>query len=212
MSEEKSLAIIQESDEQSPLSAAKFAGAMEIASQLAQSDLVPKDYKGKPANVLIAMETGHSLGLSPIMTMNNLHIISGRPVWSTAFQIGLVNQRAGLQQKIDWNVTQPDEARKQPLTVTCFAIRKDGAYVDESIDWTRVKAEGWDKKDKYRTMPIIMMKYRAAAALIRLHWPELLLGYYTDADVEIETEKRKAPDVGDLDDLPAAPVSAEVTK
>lgn len=64
--------------------------AMDYAKMIADSDLAPKDYKGKPGNVLIAMQYGFEIGLKPMQAIQNIAVINGRPaVWGDAM-IGLI--------------------------------------------------------------------------------------------------------------------------
>lgn len=53
--------------------------AMDLAKILADSDLVPAGYKGKPGNILVAMNYGAELGLSGIQAVQNLAVINGKP-------------------------------------------------------------------------------------------------------------------------------------
>ncbi len=53
--------------------------ALEIARMLSESTMVPKDYIGKPGNVLVAMQFGHELGLKPLQAMQSLAVINGKP-------------------------------------------------------------------------------------------------------------------------------------
>lgn len=56
--------------------------AMTFAQMIAKSDLAPKDFKDKPANVLIAMQMGAEVGLSPMASIQNIAVINGRPsIW-----------------------------------------------------------------------------------------------------------------------------------
>lgn len=67
------------------LSPQSFDQAMTFASMLAESDLVPKDFKGKPGNCLIAMQWGSELGLKPLQAIQNIAPINGRPtLWGDA--------------------------------------------------------------------------------------------------------------------------------
>ena len=62
-----------------------MAEAMEFAKLVSQSDVVPKDFKGKPANVLVAVQWGMELGLAPMQAMQNIAVINGRPsIWGDA--------------------------------------------------------------------------------------------------------------------------------
>src|ERR1051325_3957629 len=55
---------------------------MDLAQWIAKSDLAPKDFKDKPQNVLIAMQMGLEVGLSPMQAIQNIAGINGRPsVW-----------------------------------------------------------------------------------------------------------------------------------
>lgn len=59
--------------------------AMDYAKLIADSDLAPKDYKGKPGNVLIAIQMGMEIGLKPLQAIQNIAVINGRPsVWGDA--------------------------------------------------------------------------------------------------------------------------------
>ena len=51
---------------------------MEYARTLAASSLLPKSYRGQPANVLIALELGQALGIPPIQAINGIHVIEGQ--------------------------------------------------------------------------------------------------------------------------------------
>lgn len=53
--------------------------AMELAKLIADSDLAPKDYKGKPGNVLIAVQMGQEVGLPPMSAIQNIAVINGKP-------------------------------------------------------------------------------------------------------------------------------------
>ena len=67
------------------LSPRTFDQALTFAGYLADSDMVPKDFKGRPGNCLIAIQWGAELGLKPLQAMQNLAIINGRPsLWGDA--------------------------------------------------------------------------------------------------------------------------------
>lgn len=67
------------------LSPRSLEEALKFADYLADSELVPKDFKGKPGNVLVAIQWGMELGLKPMQAMQNIAVINGRPsVWGDA--------------------------------------------------------------------------------------------------------------------------------
>src|SRR5947209_2188369 len=63
-----------------------FEKFSDMAIKLSKSDLVPaKDYKGKPENILIAMQMGYEVGLKPMQAIQNIAVINGRPsIWGDA--------------------------------------------------------------------------------------------------------------------------------
>ena len=56
-----------------------FKMAWQMAQALASSTIVPSNYQGNAANCLIAIEQAQRLDVSPMMVMQNLYVIQGRP-------------------------------------------------------------------------------------------------------------------------------------
>jgi hypothetical protein len=65
---------------------------MKMAEMLANSSLVPKDYRGQPGNVIVAIQMGQEIGLKPMQAIQGIAVINGRPcIWGDAL-IGLVRK------------------------------------------------------------------------------------------------------------------------
>jgi len=57
---------------------------------------------------------------------------------------------------------------------------------------SEAKAEGWTSNAKYKTLPELMLRYRAATLLIRTHIPEVLNGMHTVEELtDVEAAKHK---------------------
>jgi hypothetical protein len=56
----------------------KYMMDWETAEMISSSELVPKDYVGKPNNVFLAIQTGRSLGLDPFQSVKHLYTVNGR--------------------------------------------------------------------------------------------------------------------------------------
>ena len=69
-----------------------FESAQRIAASLADSALVPNQYRGQQGlpNCIVAIEIANRMGMSPFQVMQNLNVIHGRPSWSSQFIIGLI--------------------------------------------------------------------------------------------------------------------------
>ena len=62
---------------------ASFNTALRMAQCLASSTVVPKEYHGNVGNCMIAIEMASRINTSPMMVMQNLYIVNGRPAWSS---------------------------------------------------------------------------------------------------------------------------------
>ena len=149
--------------------------AQRMATALSRSTMVPMDYRGSVANCLVAMEMAHRTGISPLMVMQNMFIIQGRPSWSSQFIIAVINA-SGRFTPLDFVFS---EDRQE-----CYCTStRDGKLVEGPVvSYQMAKDEGWSTKggSKWRTMPELMIRYRAAAFFGRVHCPDLLLGLYSE--------------------------------
>ncbi len=171
------------------------------ATALAASSLVPEIYQKNVPNVLIALDMADRLGANPLMVMQNLVIIHGKPTWSATFLIATVNQ-CGRFTPLRYE-TRGDDPRKPDFR--CRAVARDIASGDvcegEWIDWQMVDGEGWSKKSgsKWKTMPGQMFRYRAASFWARTFAPEVSMGIYTEDEARdvaapsIDTELALSP-------------------
>ena len=157
---------------------AQFEHAQRIAKVLSSSDLVPTQYKNNVANTLVALEMANRMGASPLMVMQNLHIIHGRPSWGSSFIIASLNSCGRFT-----TLRFVGDANK------CKAVATDKATGEvlegPTVSLEMAKAEGWLDKagSKWKTMPELMLKYRAAAFFGRLFAPEVLMGMQTSEEV-----------------------------
>ena len=146
----------------------------------AASTIVPAQYQNNPSNCFIAIEMANRIGANPFQVMQSLNVIKGKPSWSSAFIIAAVNQSGRF--KTPLNYKMEGDAKKGTLSCIAWAIAKDGTKC-ESIEVTQemAKREGWSTKDgsKWKTMPELMIRYRAAAFFGRQYCPDLLLGLMT---------------------------------
>ena len=157
--------------------------AGQMAQALSQSTIVPKDYQGNQANAMVAIEIANRLQTSPLMVMQNLYVIQGRPSWSAQFLIASVNGSGKYDMELQYDEKTDKDGK--PFSCQCWTT-KDGRKVSGPvIDMEMAKAEGWYGKagSKWKTMPQIMLRYRAASFFARMNCPELTLGFYTKEEV-----------------------------
>lgn len=235
----------------------QFETMQRVCKMFASSDLVPDTYKPKTkpipanaspeviaamqaenkaamnkavANCMIAVEVSMRIGASPLMVMQNMAVIYGRPSWSSKFLIATVNSCGRFEPlqfrftdkgnigKVDYvdyvwsDHTRRKEAVKKTLDGTnirnlecvAYTTKKGSKDVLESAPVSIQLAieERWFTKDgsKWRTMPRQMLMYRAASMWTNAYAPELSMGMRT-----IE-EQQDIVDV-EFEEIPTTPAA-----
>jgi hypothetical protein len=170
-----------------PLSS--FELAQRQAKALSASDLVPQQYKGNVANTLVALEIANRIGASPLMVMQNLNIIHGRPSWGSSFIIAAINGSG------KFTALRFVGDLSKGIKAVCQEKATGELLEGPTVTMEMAKAEGWLDKagSKWKTMPELMMRYRAAAFFGRLYAPEITMGMHsTEEVVDIQHEEPKA--------------------
>jgi len=179
-----------------------FEDAQRIAKALASSTLIPPQFQGQQgfANCLVALEIANRMRMSPFQVMQNLHIIHGRPSWSSQFIIGLING-CGRFSPLRYEMSGTGESLACYCLATELSSGKD--LKGPTVSMAMAKKEGWSTKggSKWQSMPELMIRYRAAAFWGRLYIPELLVGIQTQeevVDIEPVTVNEPATTIQDL--------------
>lgn len=204
----------------------QFATIQRVSKMFAHSELVPEIYRVNVpqnataeqiaaaemkamSNCIIALELSSRIGASPLMVMQNLVPIYGRPSWSAKFLIATVNTcgrfeplqfrftekgKLGMVDYVDY-VYNPQTRRKDSVNkqfdgknmmdIECVAYTtaKGGTSVLESspVSIRLAIQEGWFTKSgsKWQTMPRQMLMYRAASWWSSAYAPEISMGMRT---------------------------------
>lgn len=164
-----------------------FVVAQRMSKALSSSTIVPKDYRGNMGNCLIALDLATRLNTSPLLIMQNLYIIHGRPAWYTQYIIAMINNSKKYKTELQFEVSGKGDS------ISCYAFAEDysGHIVKgPTITMAMAKAEGWTSRDgsKWKTMPEVMIRYRAASFFGRLNCPEMVMGIYSADEVIEEVE------------------------
>lgn len=150
------------------LSPRNFEQALTFSDYLADSDLVPKDFKGRPGNCLIAMQWGAELGLKPLQALQNLAIINGRPaLWGDAV-IALVRSSPLCE-----FIIESDDG----TTATCRVKRRGEPEQSRTFGMDDAKTAGLlGKSGPWTQYPKRMRQMRARAFALRDVFPDVLRG------------------------------------
>ena len=158
---------------------------VKLAGMMSRSKIVPESFRGDPDTCFMACEMANRMNVSPLVVMQNLYVVQGKPAWSGQACISLING-TGLFTPLNFVYVgtegQPDYGCYVQTT-----RRSDGKVITGTVvDMAMAKAEGWtDKKgSKWLTMPDQMLAYRAAAFFARVHCPHALMGLQTVEEVQ----------------------------
>jgi hypothetical protein len=143
--------------------------AFQLSEMLAQSEMVPKDYRGKPANILVAVQWGHEVGLKPLQALQNIAVINGRPsLWGDAL-VALVRNSP----LCEFIIETTDAAG----TAFCQVKRRGEPEQVRSFSDADAKQAGLLGKDgPWKTNPKRMKQMRARAFALRDVFADVLKG------------------------------------
>lgn len=215
---------------------AQFETMQRVCKMFSSSDLVPDNYKPnyKPipanatpeqiaainlenqeaknkavANCMIAIEISMRIGASPLMVMQNMVPIYGKPSWSSKFLIATVNSCGrfeplqyrftdkGMLGMVDytdyvWDArtnrkqavqNQFDGKKIQDIECVAYTTKKGSKEILESspVSVRLAIQEGWYTKNgsKWQTMTKQMLMYRAASWWTSVYAPDLSMGMRT---------------------------------
>jgi hypothetical protein len=170
---ENPIAVIEK--EQFSLTPRSLSEAMEFAKIMSDSDLVPKDYRGKPGNVLVAIQMGQEVGLKPIQAVQNIAVINGRPaIWGDALLALCMPHIATIMENYD----------EESQTAYCSVTRKNGLEGHGQWSMEDAKRAGLAGRETWKSYPRRMCQMRARGFALRDAMPDVLKGITTAEEAQ----------------------------
>lgn len=172
----------------------------EFAKEIADSDLVPKDYRGKPGNIIVAVQTGAELGIAPMQSLSGISVINGRgSVWGDLF-LAIIQASPDYEWHKEWF-----EGSGKTRVAIC-QIKRKGSPTHHEVrfgfeDATRAELLG---KDTYKKYPDRMYQMRARGFCGRDQFSDALKGLV----IREEAEDYPVIDGGRLEAVPTSTSSA----
>lgn len=180
---------------------ATFGEAKEFATELASSNLVPKQYMGKPLDILVAIQWGTELGLAPMQSLQNIAVINGKPsVYGDALMALVQSNPAceGVEEFFEGEGTQ------NPVAV-CIAHRRGRKPVTARFSVEDAKRAGlWNKQGPWTQYPKRMLQMRARGFALRDSFPDALKGLITVEEAQDYPEAAQPQ----VKDIPKNPLDA----
>ena len=197
-----------------------FDQGQRMAAALAGSSILPDCYRadkagGKQAlsNCLMLLSLAQRLQMDPFLVGQNMVPINGRPAFSSAFVIALINQ-SGRFTPLRFSYSGTGDARACVASTT--DVRSGTELAGNPISVKMAKDYGWYGRSgsQWAKNTDQLLAYRAAGWFGRLHCPEVLLGVATreeivDAVIDIEAEPAPAVVIATEPEEPAPAAAAE---
>lgn len=164
-----------------------FRDCYKLAKTFCQSSIIPQVYQGKVEDTAIAIDMANRMGVSPIMVMQNLYVVKGKPSWSGQACKSFLQRKYTSVKTIYVGAKGTDERG-------CYikAVDDDGDVLEgTTVTMAMAKAEGWTSNAKWRNMPEQMLAYRAAAFFARVHCPDVLMGCQVEGEAEDSQPARR---------------------
>lgn len=162
----------------------RFNDTYKMAQIVAGTDIVPVAYKGKVGNCLLAIDVANRMGLSPMAVMQNSQIVQGRFSWSGCACKSMIDS---CGKYVKTRYVEVGEKGTNEWGVYLEATDKDGEIIKgATVTIQMAKDEGWYGKpgSKWKTMPELMARYRAAAFFMRTECASLSMGFLTAEENE----------------------------
>ena len=188
-----------------------FQEQKETAQILAAGTFLHPAYQKNYANVFMVACMGEALGLNPVVAINSINIIKGKPAPSAELMAALV-LRAGHRLDI--------KATKNPPSATVTLTRKDNPDAPYTTTWDKdvaARARLWMCNDAWQKYPDQMLRARAISEACRAMAPDVLagcvytpdeLGYDAAPGAELIVEPAAVGDDGQSDPEPAEVIEA----
>lgn len=161
-----------------------FNDAFTMAKTLANAEIIPQAYRGKVSDCIVAIDLANQMGVSPITVMQNSQVVRGNFTWKGTACKAMIDGCGKYRKSryVEVGVRGTDS-----WGYYLEAVEKDGDIVKgTTVDIKMAKDEGWYNKDgsKWKTMPELMLKYRAAAFFMRTECAGVAMGFLTAEEEE----------------------------
>ena len=191
---------------------AGFEALQRMAKMFAKSPITPDQFR-KPyvnekgqakgcgtedeavGNCTIAMDMAIRMRANPLMVMQNIYVVHGRPAWSAQFLIATLNQ-CGRFTSIRYEFQGGEGKDEWGCRAVATELATGEKLTGPLITIGLAKKEGWYGKNgsKWQSMPELMLRYRAASWFVRAYAPEIAMGLKTAEEVQDTYDLEPAED------------------
>jgi hypothetical protein len=178
-----------------------FQELLLFAEKISKSSMIPKEYMGRPDNIMVAVMMGRELGLKPFQAMQSIATINGKPSVYGDAALALVMARRDFE-----DIQEDDFATiKINKKATCVISRKGRTPVIRSFDHEDArKANLLGKAGPWTQYESRMFQMRARAFALRDSFADVLKG------ISIAEEAQDMPEEKDITPTNINPVKSKI--
>lgn len=185
-----------------------YEGKLQMAGALAKSGLIPTGLN-TPEKVFVALQWGHELGLSPMVAVNNVAVINGKPTLSADIMAAVV-KRSPEYGGIKW--IEMSETRAE-CEITRILPNGEKEVQKSSFSMQDAQNAGLAGRDNWKKYPKRMLKHRCLSYGLKDMFPDILAGLYTPEEMEsVSDEPKEEPKERNITPEVKVEVKAETTK
>lgn len=181
-----------------------------FAQCVSTSGLAPKGLE-TPQAILVALQMGAEVGLSPMASLQNIAVINGRPaVWGDAMLA--ICRGSGLFDESAFEEVWTGSGEDRACTCTVRRLPQ-GKPIIRSFSLKQAKSAKLDGRDTWKMYPDRMLQMRARSFALRDTFADVLRGFRSVEEVQDEPAVAPAPKNAarsNLDDLAAKLGTVEV--
>jgi hypothetical protein len=164
-----------------------------LAQFIASSELVPKNYRNRPSDVLVAIQYGMEVGLPPMAALHSIFVTNGRPsLWGDGFLAVIMASGVyadhdeyfmvdGVRKEF---LLGPDLQKDDTTAVVTFWRKDSQRPRTATFSIAKAKRAGlWTKAGPWQEYPDRMLKLRARGFAGHDAFPDVLRGIRTAEEV-----------------------------
>lgn len=193
----------------------KMQEMLAFAEELSKSQIVPLAYAGRPSAIFAAIQYGKELGLSPMVSLQNIAVINGKPTLGSDMLMGLAMKHpefAGYE-----IIEETDKKATVKMYRTLSKLKGKVVEFVSSFTIEDAKRAGLIDPGKpasawVRWLPNMLL-HRAKAFAVRKAFPDAFMGLYSTEELDPERgAKELEEEYQATDQIQARVIKGEETK
>jgi hypothetical protein len=168
------------------LDTSRFEHMQRIAGTMAACSLIPDALKGNTpqttlANCFLVVNQAVRWNMDPFAVAQSVSVVRGKLCYEGKLVAAVIEQKLGVRLRYEWNDKRGDD----------FGVVVSGQFPDGRVETIDGTVGQWQTKDKdgkvsnqWRNLPKLMLAYRGSREWARLFAPGVMLGVYTEDELQ----------------------------